>query len=334
MEGKLSYAMRRLLWLPPVLLVVSFVTFALARLGPGDPISIAAGQFRDPEAFERIRHARGLDKPLHEQYFIYMKGVLTRGDFGESFRYRERSVTEIILPATWHSMQYNTVALTITLVSGLALGVFAARRHGTWVDPASIGTFLFLQSIHGLILIPLAILAFSLKLDLLPARGWPQDCAVNVGFLGENYECIGVISREAVIPILVMSIPGIAAWARFTRAFTLDVLHEDYIRTARSKGLREFTVMTRHVLRNALLPLSTMLGFALLSLLEGSFFTETLTGIPGVGRLAFESVTSRDYDMIMAFTILGTSTFVVAVIMIDIAYTIIDPRIRYGSRSR
>jgi oligopeptide transport system permease protein len=334
MEGKLSYIMRRLLWLPPVLLVVSFVTFSLARLGPGDPISVAAGQFRDPEVFERIRHARGLDKPLYEQYYIYMKGVVTRGDFGESFRYRDRRVTEIILPAMWHSAQYNSVALAITLTAGMALGVFAAKRQGTWQDPASISVFLFLQSIHGLILIPLAILVLSLKTDLLPARGWPQDCAVELAFLGESYRCIGVISREAVIPILVLSIPGIASWARFTRAFTLDVLHEDYVRTARSKGLREFTVMTRHVLRNALLPLSTMIGFALLSLLEGSFFTETLTGIPGVGRLAFESIFGRDYDMIMAFTILGTTTFVTAVIAIDIAYTFIDPRIRYGTRSR
>jgi ABC-type dipeptide/oligopeptide/nickel transport system permease component len=334
MEGKLSYILRRLLWLPPVLIIVSFVTFALARLGPGDPISIAAGQFRDPEAFERIRHARGLDKPIYEQYAIYMKGVLTRGDFGESYRYRERSVTEIILPATWHSMQYNSVALFVTLSAGLALGVFAARKQGTWADPTSISFFLALQSIHGLILIPLVVWAFSLWLGLLPARGWPQDCPVRLSFLGDNYECIGVISKEAIIPLIILSIPGIAIWGRFTRAFTLDVLHEDYVRTARSKGLGEFTVMTRHVMRNALLPLSTMIGFALLGLLEGSFFTETLTGIPGVGRLAFESVFSRDYDMIMAFTILGTSTFVVAMIVIDIMYTFIDPRIRYGSRSR
>lgn len=333
MESKISYIFRRLLWLPPILFIVSFVTFTMARLGPGDPISVAAGQFRDPEAFERIRAARGLDKPIYEQYVIYMKGVLTRGDFGESYTYRDRRINEIIFPAMWRSAQYNTVALSITLTAGLALGVFAAKRQGTWADPASISAFLFLQSIHGLIMIPLLLLVFSLKLGWLPARGWPQDCNLRLPFLGENYECIGVVSTEAILPIIVLSVPGIAAWARFTRAFTLDVLHEDYVRTARSKGLGEFTVLTRHVLRNALLPLSTMIGFALLGLLEGSFFTETLMGIPGVGRLAFQSVFSRDYDMIMAFTILGTTTFVVAVIVIDIVYTMIDPRIRYGARS-
>jgi ABC-type dipeptide/oligopeptide/nickel transport system permease component len=135
-----------------------------------------------------------------------------------------------------------------------------------------------------------------------------------------------------VIPILALSIGGVAGWARFTRAFTLDVLKEDYVRTARSKGISEYRVMTRHVLRNALLPLSTMLGFALIGLFEGSFFVETLTGVPGYGRLAFESIGGRDYDMIMAITMLGASTFVIATIFIDIGYTLIDPRIRYGRR--
>jgi ABC-type dipeptide/oligopeptide/nickel transport system permease component len=201
------------------------------------------------------------------------------------------------------------------------------------VDPTSISFFLALQSIHGLIFIPLLLLVFSLKLDLLPASGWPRDCPVQLPALGADYSCIGVLSREAIIPLVVLSIPGIASWARFTRAFTLDVLREDYIRTARSKGLSERTVLMRHVLRNALLPLSTMIGFALIGLLEGSFFTETLTGIPGIGRLAFESIFSRDYDMIMALTMLGTTVFVVAVIAIDIMYTFIDPRIRLGARS-
>src|SRR5687768_9003360 len=119
MEGTVSYMMRRLLWLPLILFIVSFVTFALGRLGPGDPIRVAAGNFRDDEAFERVRHARGLDKPIYEQYGIYMKGVLTRGDLGESFRYQGRSITEIIAPAMWRSFQFNSVALLITLSIGI-----------------------------------------------------------------------------------------------------------------------------------------------------------------------------------------------------------------------
>lgn len=334
MEGTFSYLMRRLLWVPPILIVVSFFTFALGRLGPGDPIRVASGQFRDPEAFARVRHDRGLDKPVYEQYYIYMKKLLTKGDLGESFRYRDYRVREVIFPAIWRSAQYNSVALTITLALGIPLGVFAARRQGTWADPTSIGSFLLLQSIPSIVSVPFLLLFFALKLGWLPASGWPRDCNVTLGFLGENYRCIGVLSKEAIIPIIALSVPAVASWARFTRAFTLDVLKEDYVRTARSKGLSEYRVMTRHVLRNALLPLSTMIAFALVGLLEGSFFIETLTGIPGIGRLAFESVGGRDYDMFMAITLLGASTFVLASIFIDIAYTLIDPRIRYGSRSR
>jgi len=332
MEGLTSYVARRLLWVPVILFVVTFVTFALARFGPGDPVRVAAGQFRDEEAFARIRKARGLDKPIHEQYYLYMKGVLTKGDLGDSFRYQGRSVNEVLFPAMWRSMQYNAVALTITLALGIPLGVFAARHQGTWVDPSSISAFLLIQSVPGLITIPFAFLFFALKLGILPASGWPQDCQVQLGFLGQSYECIGVFSREAVIPILALALPGIAVWGRYTRAFTLEVMKEDYVRTARSKGLSEFRVMTRHVLRNALLPLSTIIAFSLIGLIEGSFFVETLTGIPGIGLLSFEAVQGRDYDFIMAVVMIGATVFVLASIVIDIMYTLIDPRIRYVAR--
>ena len=336
MEGTFSYLIRRLLWVPLILFVVSFVTFSLARFGPGDPVRIAAGNFRDEEAFERVRAAYGLDKPFYEQYVIYLENVLTKGDFGESFRFQGRKVTDVILPAIWRSMQYNSVALLITVGVGIPLGIYASRRQGTWADPASISSFLVLQSIPGIVLVPFLLLFLSLRLGILPASGWPppEGCNLTLGFLGKSYECIGVLSTQAIIPIIALSLPGIAIWGRYTRAFTLGVMREDYIRTARSKGISEYHVMTRHVLRNAMLPLTTIIGFALVGLLEGSFFIETLTGVPGVGRLAFESVTGRDYDMIMAITMIGATTIVMANIAIDIAYTIIDPRIRLGGRGR
>src|SRR5687768_13694810 len=131
-----AYLLRRLMWVPLILFIVSFITFALGRLGPGDPIRIAAGQFRDEEAFARVRAARGLDKPIYEQYYIYMKGVLTRGDFGESFRYRDYSVTEVLFPAMWRSFQYNSIVMAITIGIGIPVGVFASKRQGTWADPA------------------------------------------------------------------------------------------------------------------------------------------------------------------------------------------------------
>jgi ABC-type dipeptide/oligopeptide/nickel transport system permease component len=171
MEGMASYIMRRLLWVPPILFVVSFVTFTLARLGPGDPIRIAAGQFRDEEAFARVRHARGLDKPLYEQYVLYMQNVFTKGELGESFRYRGRDVGGIIFPAIWRSMQYNSIALLITVGLGIPIGVFAARRQGTWADPTAIGSFLFFYSIPALVITYVRLYVFALKLGVLPARG-------------------------------------------------------------------------------------------------------------------------------------------------------------------
>jgi len=332
MDGKLSYILRRLLWVLPILFVVTFATFSLARFGPGDPIRTALGQFRDEEAFQRIRAARGLDKPIYEQYFVYMEGVITRFDLGESFRYQGRTVNEVLFPAMWRSMQYNLIALAITMPFGISLGIFAAKRQGTWADPAAISAFLVVQSIPVFISVPFVLLIFSLKLGFLPASGWPQDCNVVLPALGDSYECIGVISKEAIVPLMALSLPGIAVWGRFTRAFTLEVMKEDYVRTARAKGLSEFRVLTQHIMRNAMLPLSTIIIFSLVGLLEGSFFIETLTGIPGVGLLSFEAVQGRDYDFIMAVVMLGAVTFVFASIVVDVVYTFIDPRIRYGAR--
>jgi peptide/nickel transport system permease protein len=320
------------MWVGPILLVVTFATFALARFGPGDPVRVAAGTFRDEEAFDRIRAARGLDKPIYEQYYIYIKGVVTRFDLGESYRYQGRTVNEVLFPAIWRSMQYNIVALAITMPLGISLGVFAAKRQGTWADPAAISSFLFIQSIPVLVWVPFALLIFALRLGVLPASGWPQDCSVVLPGLPDSYECIGVLSKEAIIPILALSLPGIAIWGRFTRAFTLEVMKEDYVRTARAKGLGEFQVLTQHIMRNAMLPLSTIIIFSLVGLLEGAFFIETLTGIPGVGLLSFEAVQGRDYDFIMAVVMLGAVTFVFASIVVDVVYTFIDPRIRFGAR--
>jgi peptide/nickel transport system permease protein len=330
-DSRTTYILRRLMWVPIILLFVSFATFALARFGPGDPVSVAAGNFRDPEAFARIRAARGLDDPIYQQYYIYMKDVLLHLDFGDSFRYRDFSVNEILFPAIWRSMQYNFIALIITVSIGIPLGIFAAKHQGTWMDPASISFFLVFQSIPALVSVPFVLLFFALRLGLLPASGWPADGGPQLGFLPDSYQSLGVLSTEAIIPLIALSLPGVAIWGRYTRAFTLDVMREDYIRTARAKGLSEFTVMRRHVLRNAMLPLSTMVVFSLIGLIEGSFFVETLTGIPGVGRLAFESIGGRDYDMIMAIVLISSTIFVLTSILIDILYSVIDPRIKLGA---
>jgi ABC-type dipeptide/oligopeptide/nickel transport system permease component len=311
MQGILPYVLRRLLWAPLILLAVSFITFMAARFGPGDPVSIAAGQYRDPEVLERVRHEKGLDKNPLDQYRIYIWNVL-HGDLGESYKSGNRSVTEIIFPKMWVSSQLGLVALIITFGIGIPVGILAALRQGTWVDPAAISTFLFFQSVPVLVTVPVMLLVFVLKLHWFPAAGWQ-----------------GIFDKHIVIPALALSLPGIAGVARLMRAMTLDVLKEDYVRTARAKGLREFTVVSRHVARNALLPMTTIIGISLVTLLEGAFFTETLMGIPGIGRLYLDSVTSRDYDVILGLALVLATAFIVAFIVIDIAYTFIDPRVRY-----
>jgi ABC-type dipeptide/oligopeptide/nickel transport system permease component len=327
MQGILPYIVRRLLWAPVILFAVSFVTFVITRLGPGDPISVAAGQFRDPEAVARVKARLGLDKPFYEQYAIYMRDLILHGDLGDSYRYRDRSVSELIFPKMWVSAQLGLIALLITFTVGIPVGILAALRQGTWADPAAISTFLLFQSVPVLVTIPLMLLVLVVRLDWLPTGGW--GCPIRIEALPADIECIGIPSKRVIIPALALSLPGIAGVARLARATTLAVLGEDYVRTARAKGLREFTVVSRHVARNALLPLATVVGISLVTLLEGAFFTETLLGIPGIGRLAFESIPSRDYNVILGLTIILAVGFITANIVIDIAYTFIDPRVRY-----
>ena len=327
MQGLLAYALRRLLWVPLILAVVSFFAFIITRFGPGDPVSVLSPNYRDPEAFERVRHERGLDKPFYEQYAIYMKNLLTEGDFGESVSIRRGvDVTELIWPRMLVSIQPGIIALVLAFGLGTAVGVFSALRQGTWLDPFSISAFLFFQSIPVLVSLPFLVLIFVLKLGWLPATGWGGP-RVDVG-PGDDI-ALGILTKHIILPAVVLSLPGVAGIARLVRATTLSVLGEDYVRTARAKGLPEFTVVSRHVARNALLPLVTVVGLSLVGLLEGAFFTETILGIPGIGSLGFEAATSRDYDIILALVLILAAAFVLANVVIDIVYTFIDPRIRY-----
>jgi ABC-type dipeptide/oligopeptide/nickel transport system permease component len=315
MQGLLPYIVRRLLWTPVILLAVTFIAFAVVRFGPGDPIRVAQGQYSDPAALARVRHTEGLDKPFFEQYAIYLKN-LAHGSLGESFTYRNRDVAEVIFPKVWKSAQLGLVALLVIFIVGVPVGVFAALRQGKWMDPFSISIFLFFQSIPIVVAAPVMLLIFTVKLHWLPAAGWG-----------------GVFDRHIVMPALALSLPGIAGVARLTRATTLSVLRDDYVRTARAKGLSEFRVISRHVMRNALLPLITVIGISLATLVEGAFFAEYLFGVPGIGDFAFNAVKGRDYNVILALTLILAVAFITANIVIDIAYTLIDPRVRYERRS-
>ena len=307
-----KYVLQRMLWLPVILLIVSFITFALGRFGPGDPVEVLMGQYADEQVVERIREQRGLNDPIFVQYGRYLKNV-TRGDFGESFKYRGRTVSELLKKKMWVSAQLNIAALFLSVSIGIPLGLFAALRQGTFWDTGTVVFTLLGQSIPVFLTAPLLLIVFALKLDILPTHGWG-----------------GFFDTRIILPAIVMGVPGIAIITRLTRASTLEVLGQDYIRTARAKGLSEFTVQRRHILRNAMIPVITMLGFSLAGIAFTSFIVERFFGIPGIGNLFIESIFARDFPIINAVIIIGTTMFVLANLIVDLIYPWLDPRIRLG----
>ena len=307
-----TYVVRRLLWLPFILLIVSFVTFVVGRYGPGDPVQILMGQHNNPEVVERIREQRGLNDNIFIQYGRYIRDV-SHGDFGESFKYRGRTVGELLKKKMWVSAQLSFAAMIISVGLGVAVGLFAAMKQGTVWDTVAVMATLAGQSIPVFVTAPVLLLVFALKLDILPTHGWG-----------------GFFDTRIILPAFAMGIPGIASIARLTRTSTLEVLGQEYIRTARAKGLPEGTVRRRHILRNALIPVATTVGFILAGLAFTSFIVEIFFGIPGVGRLLIEAIFARDYPVINAVVIIGTTMFVLSMLLVDLIYPMLDPRIRLG----
>jgi peptide/nickel transport system permease protein len=306
------YITRRLLWLSAILLMVSAVTFVLGTYGPGDPVRVMLGTRYDEATAERIRSSLGLDRPVIVQYADYVSGAI-RGDFGESLRYRGRSVGPLLASKMWVSFQVNLAAMFVSLSIGLPLGFWIAHKQGTWVDPAAVALTLVLMSVPIMVSIPVVLWGLCLKLSLVPCSGWG-----------------GFFDLRIIVPAITMGIPGVAGLARLMRTSTLDVFGQDFIRTARAKGLSERYIDMRHVLRNAIIPVVTILSFSLAGMLTTGFITERLLGIPGVGDFAIQAIFNRDYPVIMAFTLILSTAFVVANLLADIAYSLIDPRIRFS----
>lgn len=306
-----KYIVKRLLWLPVLLLAASLMTFTLGRFGPGDPVRVILGNRYDEQIAERIRSQLGLDRPFFVQYGDYIWNFV-QGDFGESYRYRGQPVRELIVRKMWVSAQLAIAAMVISLGFGLPIGFFIAHKQGRWEDPTAVTIALVLMSIPVMVSVPALLWTFCLKLSWVPCSGWG-----------------GVFDPRIVVPAITMGVPGIAGLTRLMRASTLDTLGQDFIRTAHSKGLGQMIVNSRHVFRNSLIPIVTILAFSLAGLISGAFITETILGIPGIGRFAVESVFNRDYPVIMAITLIGSGAFVLANLLADVAYAFIDPRIRY-----
>ncbi|MFQ6015625.1 MAG: ABC transporter permease [Anaerolineae bacterium] len=308
----IAYIVQRLLWLPVLLLAVTLVTLALGLYGPGDPVEVLMGQHRNPEVVARIKRERGLDQPFPVQFANYVRRAL-HGDFGESFKYRGRPVGELIAKRLWVTIQLNLVAVTFGIVVGIPLGIMAALKRNTWLDHLTVAGAVAGIAVPVIAISPILLYIFARQLRVLPPGGWG-----------------GVFSTKIILPAFVLSLGPLAILTRQTRVGLIEVMQQDYIRTARAKGLLERMVILRHALRAALIPILTIVGLMLGSLVGGSLFTEIIFGIPGIGRLGFEAFSSRDYPVIMALTLIVAISYVIANLLVDVLYRFVDPRIRYG----
>ena len=303
----LKYSIRRFFWIILVLVAVSFITFSLMHLVPGGPWD--RQKELAPQVIENLNKKYGLDQPFFVQFGHYLWNLL-HGDLGLSYTHQDRGVTEIILQGLPKTATLGITAFLIALLIGLPLGMAAAVKQNSIIDYISVFFSTIFASIPGFVLGIFLVLVFSVSLHLLPTGGWGSV-------------------RQVIMPAVALAALPAAYIARVTRASMLEVLRQDYIRTARAKGLPERLVLLRHTLRNALIPVITITGPELAFLITGSFVIENLFSIPGVGRLFVQGVSNRDYGLIMGTTIFYAFAVAIANYVVDILYAVVDPRIRY-----
>jgi len=295
-----------------VLFSVTFLTFVVSHLAPGDPIRNMMGGRQDPARYAFLRHLYGFDQPWFQQYLTYLAHLL-RGDLGYSFKYPQRPVWDLIATGVPVSSELGGLALTLSVVVGLPAGVLASLWQNTWRDTAIMGLMLALYSIPSFVIIPVLWVAdlalYKAGLPSLPVAGWGRP-------------------EQLILPVLVLAAANAGFIARLMRNSMLEVMRQDFIRTARAKGLPQRLVILRHVLRNALLPLLTVLGPATAFLVTGAFVVENLFAIPGVGYLTVQSIGQRDYPVIQATTILLALAVVIMNLITDLVYPLVDPRVR------
>jgi len=312
----LAYIGRRLLATLPVMAVVAVFVFSMLRLTPGDPASIIAGAAATSQDIVEIRQKLGLDRPIASQFFIWLGHVLS-GDFGESFFYKKR-VAELIADRVGPTLSLATLTMALSILIAVPLGVVAAYRQGTWLDRIVMGFSVLGFSVPVFVIGYALIYVFSIRLNWLPVQGYQP--------LVEGF---GGFVQRLILPSLTLSVIYIALIARITRTSVLEVLGEDYIRTARAKGLTDRVVLMRHALRNAAVPIVTVIGLGIALLIGGVVVTESVFSIPGLGRLTVDAVLARDYPTVQAVILLFSLAYVLINLLVDVAYPLLDPRIRY-----
>ncbi|OGA21562.1 MAG: peptide ABC transporter [Betaproteobacteria bacterium RIFCSPLOWO2_02_FULL_67_19] len=311
-----TFLARRLLATIPVLLIVAVLVFLMLRLTPGDPAAILAGDAANTEQIAQIRAGLGLDRPIVVQFGIWA-GKLLGGDLGESFYYKQ-PVTALIAQRIEPTLSLATLTIVIAVLVSVPLGVLAAWRFGSGFDRALMGFSVMGFSVPVFVLAYILIWLVSLKLGWLPVQGYQR--------LADGF---WPYLRHLLLPSITLSIVYVALIARVTRASVLESLGEDYIRTARAKGLPELRVLVRHALANAAVPIVTVIGIGIALLIGGVVVTESVYAIPGLGRLTVDAVLARDFPTIQGLILFFSVVYVLINLLVDLSYVFLDPRIRY-----
>ncbi len=334
------YIIRRILQFIPVLLGVTLFTFVLMRAIPGGPFDFVGDRSLPPQIVANLEAKYHLDWPMWKQFTSYVigddifgwegesRGVI-RGDFGPSLHFRGQQVSDIIAVTLPISAQLGIMSLLLALIIGIPTGIIAALNQNTWIDYSSTFTAALFMSVPNLVLAPILIWIFALKLGWFPVATWGAKPPYLLGFLPRLEDWNIEFFKHAAMPVFALGTSSAAGISRLTRASLLQVIGEDYIRTARAKGLRERVIIVVHALKNSMIPVVTILGPALAALVTGTFVVELVFGINGMGKHFVSSIGNRDYQVITGVTLIYAVLLVIANLLVDISYAWLDPRIRY-----
>jgi len=311
-----SYIVRRLIATIPVMAVVAIVVFSLLYFAPGDPAAIIAGDLATAEDIARIHHQLGLDEPFLVRFWQWTWGVL-HGDLGISI-FTNLPVWQLIQQRLEPTAALTISTLIVSVSVAIPIGVLAAWRAGTWIDRAAMAFAVLGFSVPSFVLAYVLILIFSVELDWLPVQGYSNITAGFWPFL-----------QHLILPSTALGLIYAALIARITRASMLEVLSQDYIRTAHAKGLSSQSVLIGHALKNAAVPIATIIGIGIALLIGGVIVTETVFAIPGIGRLTVDAILRRDYPIIQGVILLFSAAYVVVNLLVDLSYTVLDPRVRF-----
>lgn len=310
----LKFVLKRIVYMLITLAIITTATFFLMHSVGGDPLT-ASGKTLPKQTIENYKKKYGIDKPIHEQYFIFLKNLFTKGDMGSSYKYPGREVSKTIAKTAPISGRVGAQAMLLGIFIGIILGIIAALKRGKWPDYMISIIAILGITIPVFIMGALLQLYFSVRLGWFPTGGWRK-----MGF-GKNF-------KYSILPSIAMCFGSIATYARYMRSNILEVLSEDYILTARAKGVSRFNIVRKHVFRNAILPVITIIGPQIVGIFTGSFIIEGMFSIPGLGKYFVDSITARDFPMIIGTTIFYATLFLVSQLMVDILYGIADPRIK------